>query len=488
MEAKTMNIMKYLKVKYLLLVMLLITVSCDDFLDLEPENDLIKQEFWNTKEDVISVMAAAYDAFRGTAEQSLIFGELRADMAVIGGSDFSDYERIATSDITSSNEALNWAGYYKTINMANTVMFFTPIVKAKDNSFTKELENSIISEMLFLRSISYFYLVRLWKEVPLVTQASVSDTVDIYLTKNSEKEVINTIIKDLKRASSLAVTSNLDKGIEHEKGRANKYSIQALLADVLLWDEQYGQAIIYCDSVINARKDGAKLFDLEPNATWFNIYNPGNSPAESLFEIQFNDNLESQENPMYEKLFNNLDGTARWLDIFERTTDIRYGRNGPIHKYIGLSSTAATRRSGDARDANFIYYRYADVLLIKAEALANTNIQEANFLVRQIAERASQVHITELEYDAFMSSLMDERAREFVFEGKRWFDLLRWAKKDGFKNKHVVINVILSKATNAQERAVLRAKVADTMSYYLPIYEEELLSNNNLKQNPYYSR
>ena len=99
--------MKYLKVKYFLMATLLITVACDDFLDLEPENDLIKQEFWNTKEDVISVMAAAYDAFRGTAQQSLIFGELRADMAIISGSVFSDYERIAASDITSSNEKVN---------------------------------------------------------------------------------------------------------------------------------------------------------------------------------------------------------------------------------------------------------------------------------------------------------------------------------------------------------------------------------------------
>lgn len=484
-----MKHMKYKKCKYLILAILLLSVSCDDFLDLEPENDLIKQEYWNTKEDVISVMAAAYSALRSTTEKSFILGEIRADMIVLTGGTFSKYDRIAQSDITSTNDAVSWADYYKAINLANTVMFFVPIVSEKDNSFTQELQNSITSEMLFIRSLCYFYLVRLWKDVPLVTQASVSDTMDIYVSKSPEKEVINRIIKDLKKASSLAVTGEQYESLAHIKGRANKYSIQALLADVLLWDEKYEQAVIYCDSIINATKDGAKRFDLEPNSTWFNLYNPGNSVTESIFEIQYDDARESQENPMYIELFQSIFYTTRLIELFETATDIRFcGNSGPIHKYIGLTGTSSTTRSGDARDANFIYYRFADILLMKAEALAQSNIQEANLLVRRISERAGQPHVTQLTYDGFMNSLMNERAREFVLEGKRWFDLLRWAKKDGFSNKQIVINVILSKAANAQERAVLKAKITDTMSYYLPIYEEELLSNVNLQQNPYYDR
>lgn len=491
---KTMNTMKqntYKRLKYFVVAILILSGACNEFLDLEPENDLIRQEYWNTKEDVISVMAATYSAFRSTAEKSLILGEVRADLVTVGGSSFSNYERIAQSDITSTNNAVSWAGYYKAINLANTVMYFIPIVRDKDDSFDDDLRNTITSEMLFIRSLSYFYLVRLWKEVPLITQASVSDTIDIYVEKSPEKEVINAIIRDLKKASGLAVTGEEFDNLAHIKGRANKYSIQALLADVLLWDERYEEAVIYCDSIINARSNGGKLFDLEPNATWFNLYYPGNSPVESIFEIQYDDNLESQENPIYWDLLNNMQlQETKAGDLWEEDdTDIRLcDGNGPIHKYLGLSATSNTMRSDNARDANFIYYRYADILLIKAEALAQTNIQEANQLVRRIAERAGKPHITKLSYDAFMTALMDERAREFVMEGKRWFDLLRWAKKDGFENKQILINVILTKAANAQERAVLRAKVTDTMSYYLPIFEDELLSNINLTQNPYYDR
>ena len=181
--------------------------------------------------------------------------------------------------------------------------------------------------------------------------------------------------------------------------------------------------------------------------------------------------------------------TTTKLDALYESNDIRScGNRGPIHKYDGLNATS-TSRSNNQRDANFIYYRYPDILLIKAEALAETgNLEAANYLVREIAERAGQSHITELTYDGFITALMNERAREFAVEGKRWFDLLRWAKKDNFANKKIIMDIILSSATNAQVRAILKSKVTDTMSYYLPIHEDDILYNKQLEQNPYYDR
>jgi hypothetical protein len=482
---KIMNIKisnKYI-VKFIVILVFVTLPGCNEWLDIEPENDLIKQEFWNTKEDVESCMAAAYDAFRGTVMKSFIFGELRGDMINIATrAEFSGYNRIANSDITSTNGDVKWSEYYKAINLANTVMYYAPIVKEKDNSFSQSLINFMDAEMLFLRSLSYFYLVRLWKDVPLVLRASVSDTVDIYLPKSPENVVLNQIVNDLKKASGIAYTTEFISEPTLYKGRANKYSIQTLLADILLWSERYDEAIVYCDSIINTG-----MFGLESNSSWFSLYYPGNSMIESIFEIQFDDNLESQENPIYTSLLGSMRPSTKLLGIYEKT-DVRLcGSKGPTQKYEGLNATLP--RNASQRDANYIYYRYADVLLIKAEALAGIgNLTDANYLVRQVAERAGQSHIIQLTYDGFMTSLMNERAREFAVEGKRWFDLLRWAKKEKFARKEIIMDVILSKTSNAQQRAILKSKITDTLSYYLPIHQDEILYNNQLKQNPYYER
>jgi len=84
-------------------------------------------------------------------------------------------------------------------------------------------------------------------------------------------------------------------------------------------------------------------------------------------------------------------------------------------------------------------------------------------------------------------ALQDERGREFVVEGKRWFDLLRAAKRNHFENKQLIIDMILSGA-DIKQQAILRTKVYDTMSYYLPIPEHEIIYNQNLVQNPFYNR
>ncbi len=84
--------------------------------------------------------------------------------------------------------------------------------------------------------------------------------------------------------------------------------------------------------------------------------------------------------------------------------------------------------------------------------------------------------------------MLTERGREFSCEGKRWFEVLRFAKRNHFENKQLVIDILLGKATNANELAIMRSKVIDTMSYYLPIHNDEIKVNRNLEQNPFYDR
>ena len=119
--------------------------------------------------------------------------------------------------------------------------------------FTVAEMERVHAEALFIRSLTYFYLVRLYKDVPLILSASSSDTVDFYVEKSDEAVVLDQIISDLEYAETIAVSKeNIDDNTSQFlsdltlfKGRANKYSIQTLLADVYLWKEDYQKCIEY---------------------------------------------------------------------------------------------------------------------------------------------------------------------------------------------------------------------------------------------------
>ncbi|RPI43387.1 MAG: RagB/SusD family nutrient uptake outer membrane protein, partial [Bacteroidetes bacterium] len=294
--------------------------------------------------------------------------------------------------------------------------------------------------------------------------------------------------QDLLTAKDMAYTTEY-MGSDYFYGRANKYSILALLADVYLWDEQYEKCIEYCDQIINSG-----LYSLEPTETFFNIWYPGNSPLESIIEIQYDDDLEGQENPMYYNMISFTGGSQVSLDLqkinmFMLREDLRrfQGRES-VWKYAGKDALGLIPRTITERDAHWILYRYADILLMKAEACIELNrFGEANELIGETLLRASMPYDELTDKELLRQALLDERGREFLFEGKRWFDLLRAAKRNKFAKKQIIIDMILSGA-DIKQQAILKTRVTDTLSYYLPIPERELIYNQNLEQNPYYDR
>ena len=125
---------------------------------------------------------------------------------------------------------------------------------------------------------------------------------------------------------------------------------------------------------------------------------------------------------------------------------------------------------------------------MKAEACIELGrFQDANQLIAETLLRAGMPFQEENSLELLRQSLLDERGREFLFEGKRWFDLLRAAKRNKFENKQIIIDMILSGA-DIKQQAILKTRVYDTLSYYLPIPEHELIYNQNLEQNPFYDR
>lgn len=341
-----------------LLLMVLLFSACTKWLDIAPEKDLYQNNFWKTTKDANSALAATYSTFRSAALESFIFGELRGDMAKLSGGN-SNLAAIASSDINPTNPAVDWSTYYKTIALANIFMYYDKNVLANDKSFTPKMKNGMDAEALFLRSLSYFYLVRLWKNVPLVTNPSISDTCNIYPVISDEPVIIKQIITDLLIAKDKAYTTYFQDKPNYFKGRANKYSIMTLLADVYLWDQQYQKCIDYCDSVTNSN-----LYSLLPATSWFTLYNPGNS-NESIFELQFEDDgsTNDQVNPFFTNGWINLNSgktgfaaTNKYNNLFPDISDIRACNGRTLGwKYEGITvDNDLMRSSVSQKDAHII--------------------------------------------------------------------------------------------------------------------------------------
>jgi len=133
-------------------------------------------------------------------------------------------------------------------------------------------------------------------------------------------------------------------------------------------------------------------------------------------------------------------------------------------------------------------YRYADILLMKAEALSQIGqFLEASELINQVRRRAGLPDLILSESaTAYEDAILEERALELAFEGKRWFDLLRMGRRNDYARKSKLIEIVVENVPSTQKR-ILATKLTNPLGWYLPIYKYELERNKNLVQNPYYN-
>lgn len=473
-------------IRFLLIVLFSISfTACSDWLDLLPEDDLVSEEFWMSQEDVESILSDTYADFASQVKTLLLWGELRGGLLSEGRNVPSDAAKIMSGDVTETNSYAQWSTLYKVINGANQILEFAPTVVEWDPSFSQNDLNQILSEALFLRSLSYFYLVRVFRDVPLILIPYTSDEQDYYPSKSTADVILAQIIQDLNKSLENAVNSF--SSTEYTKGRATVFAVHALLADVYLWTDQYNLAAENCDAIIYSGK-----YALLGAGNWFENFYPGNSNS-SIFEIQFSKRWGTTPG-LYETFSyqqrRQFTINPRVLELF-MVEDVRedgatYSTNNlEIWKYVGINEEE--ERGVALNDNNFIIYRLADVILMKAEAMIELgSFDEALNLINEVRTKRG---IGEIEADAnleaFEDILLDERSRELLAEGKHWFDLVRMGKRDDYRRKQKVINSLI---LNAPAEAVLALKVKfqDPYSWYLPINRDELQVNLNLEQNPYY--
>lgn len=537
-----------------------LVTSCDDFLDVLPMNDVVLENYWTKESDVTSVLMGCYESMQSgdCITRMGLWGEVRSDNMKMGNSSSQDLEQMLKENILPTNGYCNWTAFYQTINRCNIMIHYAPQVQELDPNYTVSEMKANIAEATFLRSLSYFYLIRTFRDVPFTREPSIDDMKDYRIPADSFDVVLNNIIADMEAVKDDAQLyfrkpdpDRVDQSAERDNtARVTRPAMYALLADLYLWQGNWTKCIECCDYVISFKQEEydkllkrrlqneVQLFNDIPlylekigstsGNAYDEIFGQGNS-FESIFEITYdnknNDNKNSYVGSFYTHLNNNEPTSGNLLAIDEfydglpqkntelfnqkdcRAYECIYERGKAywIAKYSARSteldnSKTSWKPSYSWRSENFsnwIIYRLTDVMLMKAEALieqGSDKYEDAFALINAVSRRAVNSLAPGtgevLKFDDYKNTLddmrtlvMEERHRELMFEGKRWYDLLRMARRTG-STKELAKTVTKKQMANI---GGIQIRLADSNALYMPYSRSELKVNPYLKQNPAYN-
>ncbi|MBR3479785.1 MAG: RagB/SusD family nutrient uptake outer membrane protein [Prevotella sp.] len=510
--------------------------GCSDYLEIYPENVQPTDEYWGSKQDVEATLFAGYYYLRDAVETHLIpWGELRAGCVSARGSNTLQRFEIKPTEKTLSK----WTPMYKIINSANLVLKNAGKALDADDTYSQEEMNSHHCEAYWLRALAYFYIVRNWRDAPLITEPFETDELTFNVPKSPEAQIVAQIKADLKKAIDMDAAKEKFNTTWETKGRATKWAIYALMADVCLWNKDFDEAITYANAILESTSPSSPRFITMPtHSAWFAMFNPGNS-NESIYEVQWSYSKLSNGQPQTNTLTTSFDPNQTGYryqyslgmleqfrieqqNLLERfnymiTDNELYGRmmygayvtdqaaienanNAYVWKYYGGTSYNTRRMSVQDYDCNYIIYRVADVMLMKAEALvmrqAGASVadnQAAVDIINQIRHRTnlgdSEVDSHSSLADLMQKGVLHERLLELSGEGKAWYDMLRMGRYTDpagvcdFRQLFVNSVVQFNKGTN---ESWLRSVLSDPNAWFLPVNATEISTNPLLEQNPYY--
>lgn len=560
--------------------------SCNDFLTIYPTDRIVGADFWKTKADVDQMVDGCYLSMLDYSiqERAIIWGAYRSD-ELAKRTDYVDntLDNISAVNLLPTNRYSNWSAFYKVINNCNIVLNHAADVMAEDPEFTMGDYQVVRAQMLALRSLCYFYLVRTFRDVPYVTHSFEDDSQIELPEQSSPDEVLQNCLNDLKEAEPYIMRTGAYVGSTKwcNWGYMTRSAVHALMSDIYLWRASmthnagdYQQAIVYADSVINAKHAYYKqneiksvttqeedIYHLEDGDMAFSTIfgtNQGNS-HESILEWQYNGRNNSNralENYYYQEgddnshrqtsilmaslLFSSVSADANNADgkkIYLSKNDYRFWNNVyeanneealqmSIRKMVDATSiTNLTLNLGPTKSnsrefrefrQNWIVYRLTDIMLMKAEALVATaandsdqvSLKKAFDLVQVVNKRSMKKNATDtLKFDGFSSKaamellVLAERERELCFEGKRWFDLMRYCYRhmEGVDIRQKLadasswpalyspmLNLVIRKYSGDGGGDAVSYKMKSEPYLYWPILESETKVNKFLKQNPVY--
>lgn len=447
---KTENISNFrdkLKIlSWFTLIIVILFNSCEKILEEKPKTVAV-ENFYNTSEEVEAAVNSIYSPIRGIIEEQTVILDTHTDWGYGRGSR-ADYNAMQGFNAANINNAgSRWNAFYLAIRNANLVIKNAP----NGSSISKTDIDINVAEAKFLRAFAYFQLVRNWGSIPLRTEENMT-TID--LAKSPVPDVYDLILSDLNFAEN-----NLPE-IQSLIGKPTKYSAKTMLADVYLTLGNYANARDKSNEVIQSNKYSLVPVASKTDFQW-NIFGPTIiTTPEEIFYFKYTRqanygnwilwvlNHASTGNFNFGGAYAHYSDATNPFYISWPDDDIRkhlwdkinfgLGPNTLVSsKYIDPNSVQQGRGAGN----DMPIYRYSEVLLIFAESsclASNGPTTEGLEALNKVHRRAygkdpnipSEIDfiISDYNQNTFQDLALQEKAYEFIFEGKRWYDLKRTGK------------------------------------------------------------
>jgi starch-binding outer membrane protein, SusD/RagB family len=424
--------------------------ACSDFLDVTPETQVSTQDFFQTQDDYEQAVGAIYAPLRNVFQTAWHLAELPSDntffMYNIANRGPKPIEDFATFTLETNNVHLqsNWSNNYQIISRSNQVLD-----RIEDADFDVSIRNNLKGQALFLRALAYFDLVRNFGDVPLYLE-SPTNYEETFKARAGVNDVYNQIISDASSAAEL-----LPDMVNQNVGRATSGAALTLLGDVYLTLERWEDVESILEPVTNMNYSL-----LQEYSEIFSPTNSGNS--EIIFEVEYLGGTGQSLGSTFPYRFipqlndpsiitgvspastNNSGSfnlpTTDLINAYEDTeADQRYSASiayhtGPspfpsidyedtpyIIKFLHPHSQCCETNT------NWPVYRYAEVLLMLAEAINEQGNRqaEAESYLNEVRNRAGLENVNATGQDNLRELILHERRIELAFENKRWRDLVR---------------------------------------------------------------
>ena len=469
----------------------------------EGVNKTDEKPIFNSVQDVETSMVTLHKKFRDRQEHwyvdKLLIGDAHSDNAYAGttGAEVVPYE---TNSIEGSNSVLkrDWDRFLGDIAVANRIIVGCDQLKALSESERGKYQ----SQAKIFRAMVMFDMVRLWGDFPVITTVAdditsenIEDVYEQYFpAQNTELEAYQQIEKDL-----LAAIQHAPDNTAGNKTLFTKSVARTLLAKIYAEKplRDYSKVIRYCDEVkadgFELVKDFSDLFGMNAAGTDAKARNT----KESILEAQFTPGSGNWCTWMFGRdlvNWNNNFTWAKWvtpsrdlINAFKKEGDqIRFQESVVYYdcnwsNYYPSDNYPFMYKCRSA-NSSIIKYRYADVLLLKAEALImqdTPDLEAAAKIIDEVRERAGLGELSSSvrkDRDAMITALLNERRLELAFEGQRWFDLVRLDKVEE------VMNAVYAKDSGRKSQIY----AFDKNSYRLPIPQSVIDANDKIEQNPGY--
>ena len=448
--------------------LIVLLVSCNEYLDTELEGEYTSSTFYKTKDHAILAINATYQiaSFNSINNNIWVFGDVASDDTVKGGNDGdqSDIGFVNDFNVNNDNGTIEaiWKHYYEGISRANNVIYYVPNIE-----MDSDLKAQIIGEAKFLRAYYYFHLTNIFGKIPLKTQPALN-TDALNVPRSTIEQIYLQLEQDLSEAATVLPISYSATEI----GRATKGSALGLLAKVYLFQEKWNLALDAANQTEGLGYSLSTIYRHNFDAAYENN-------EESVFEIQHLANQIPSLGSSLNQYFSpsRLNGyffnapTEDFVSEFEVTAgqvvdprlDYTVGRDGnkwvdgedflpewsPATGFLGKKQVQPVTDSpiGDG-DLNYTFMRYAEIVLIKAEALNELGRgAEALIPLNKVRKRSRESYlfdsnlvgygtipanllsdVTNTQQFFLREAIRHERRVELGLEFHRFYDLMRYGK------------------------------------------------------------